>query len=185
MAHIGLDTTQYNRTPPQGSALPPGIYVMTTVRVQTKQTKDTSGAYVEVEFDISSPAQFSNRKFWDRFNIINKNPQAAQIGKEALADLGKAMGLGVISDDQDLLGKTVQGRLSVDKSDNPQYPEPQNRCRKYYPVGVDADAADKSAKGVAPTPQAASGKPNWNNAGAQPVQPADANVATAAAPWKR
>lgn len=187
MANIGLDTTQYERTAPQGGPLPPGVYTMTIVRVQQKQTNDKTGVYEEVEFDISSPAQFSNRKFWDRFNLINKSPKATQIGKEAIADLAKACGIhGVLNDDAEFLGKTVQGRLVVKPSDNPQYPEPKNECRKYYPVGVDADAEDKKAKGSAPATQATApaAKPNWNNAGTSSAQPSAA-PATDTPPWKR
>ncbi len=190
MATLALDTTQYERTAPQGGPLPPGVYTMTVARVQQKETNDKQGVYEEVEFDISQPQQFSNRKFWDRFNIINKSPKAQQIGREAIADLAKACGIhGVINDDQELMGKTVQGRLIVKPSDNPQYPDPKNECRKYYPVGVDADAEDKKTKGAAPVANqtAATGtKPNWNNAGTPAPAPAQvAPAGQAAAPWKR
>ena len=189
MANIGLDTTQYERTAPQGGPLPPGVYVMTIVRIQQKQTNDKTGVYEEAEFDIQSPANFGNRKFWDRFNIINKSAKATQIGKEAIADLARACGInGLLSDDQELLGKTVQGRLIVKPSDNPQYPEPKNECRKYYPVGVDADAEDKKAKGTNPTAAAPATAPkanNWNTAGTPPVAQVAAPVAEETKPWKR
>lgn len=179
MASLGIDTTQYERSAPQGSVLPIGIYTMTVVRVQQKPTKDGTGIYEEVEFDISSPAQYSNRKFWDRFNIVNKSQKAQQIGRECIADLAKAAGInGVISDDQDLLGKTVQAKLIVKESDNPQYPEAKNECRKYYPVGVDVDAQDTKPA----APAAAPAKANWGNAG---TPAAAATEQPAAAPWKR
>jgi len=187
MATVGIDTTQYERTSPTGNnPLPPGVYVMTIVRVQQKDTNDKQGVYEEVEFDVQAPPQFSNRKFWDRFNIVNKSQKARQIGIEGLADLAKACGInGIIHDDQELLGKTVQGRLIVKASDNPKYPEPKNECRKYYPVGVDADAEDAKKKGAAAPAQtaAAAAKPNWNNVGTP------AAAAPAAAPvapgWKK
>lgn len=197
MATLGLDTTQFERSAPQGGPLPPGVYTMTVVRSQQKPTNDKTGVYVEVEFDISSPPQFSNRKFWDRFNVMNNSPKATQIGKEAICDLAKAAGInGLLNDDQELMGKTVQGRLIVKPSDNPQYPEPKNECRKYYPVGVDADAEDKKAKGgpAVNQPAVAAGavKPNWNSAGtpAPVAQQPQQQVAPAApsggpAPWKR
>lgn len=186
MANLGIDTNQYERQAPQGGPLPPGIYTMTVVRVTQKQTKDKTGVYEEVEFDVSAPAQFSNRKFWDRFNIINKSAQAQQIGREAIADLAKAAGIaGTINDDQELMGRTVQARLLVKPSDNPQYPEPKNECRKYYPVGVNADDADRASKGGAAAAPGATAKANWNTAGtpAPAPQPAAANAAPTA-PWK-
>lgn len=198
MATLSLDTNQYERSAPQGGPLPPGVYTGTVVRVQQKETNDKQGVYEEVEFDISHPVQFSNRKFWDRFNVINKSVKAQQIGREALADLAKASGItGVINDDQELMGKTVQLRLIVKPSDNPQYPDPKNECRKYYPVGVDADAEDKRVKGAAAPQQIAAGvaasggiRQNWGNAGtpaaAAPQTAAQvAPAAAGAAPWKK
>jgi len=183
MANIGLDTTQYNRTAPAGGPLPPAVYTMTVVRSQSKETNDKQGVYVEVEFDVAG----TNRKFWDRFNIINKNPKAQQIGREGVSDLAKAAGInGVLNDDQDLLGKTVQGRLIVKPSDNPQYPEPKNECRKYYPVGVDAEAEDRKAKGGTPAQaSAAPAKANWNTAGTPAAEPVAAPAPAGTAPWKR
>lgn len=196
MANLGLDTTQYERTTPQGGPLPPSVYTMTVVRIQQKETNDKQGVYEEVEFDVSSPAQFSNRKFWDRFNIINKSAKAQQIGREAIADLAKACGInGMLNDDQELLGRTVQARLYVqpqkewtDKN-GVLHPagELKNECRKYYPVGVDADAEDEDArkKGGQPAAQSATSaaKPNWNNAGVQ-VAAQSAPSPSTTPPWK-
>lgn len=181
---VGINTTEYERSAPSGGPLPPGVYVMTISRVQSKETNDKTGVYVEVEFDIQSPPEFGNRKFWDRFNIINKSQKAQQIGREGFADLAKACGIhGVINDDQEILGKTVQGRLRVKDSDNPQYPEPKNECRKYYPVGVNADEADEQRKGNTKNAPVAAQKANWGNAGQQPQQQI-APAATPQAPWK-
>jgi hypothetical protein len=185
MAYIGIDSTQYERTAPQGGPLPPGVYTMTVVRVQQKETNDKTGVYEEVEFDISQPTQFSNRKFWDRFNIINKSVVATRIGKEAIADLAKACGIhGLLNYEGELLGKTVQARLIVKPSNNLKYPKPKNECRKYYPVGVDADAEDKKGKGAVVTVQAtATANPSWNTAGTPPVQAETVATPSSAAPW--
>lgn len=187
MADLGINTTEHERSAPTGGApLPAGVYTMTIVRMAIKPVKN-NGMQFEVEFDISAPPQFSNRKFWDRFNIVNNSANKAiteKIAKEALADLGKAAGIHGNLTEEMLLGKTVQGRLFVKPSENPAYPEPKNECRKYYPVGVDADATDKAAKGAAPAQAATGAKPNWNTAGTP--APAAAPVAAAPpAPWKR
>lgn len=186
MASLGYNTNEYERSAPKGTALPPGLYTMTVVRVQQKQTKDGSGVYEEVEFDIQTPTEFGNRKFWDRFNVINKSQKAQQIGREGICDLAKAAGInGALNDDQELLGKTVQGRILVKESGNPQYPQPKNECRKYYAVGVNADEADAGSKSAAKTAQAdtPAAKPNWNSAGQAPA-PAHAAYTPAKAPWK-
>ena len=196
MAHIGLDTTQYERSAPTGGTpLPPDVYTMTIVRALQKETGNKTGVQVEVEFDISLPAQFSNRKFWDRFNIMNTSADAQRIGRENLSDLAKACGiLGVLGDENELLGKTVQGRIYIkpqkawtDKNGvNHPAGEPKNECRKYYPVGVDADAEDKKAKGVQTATQSStSAKPNWNNAGTPAPASKQAAPAGTIPPWKK
>ena len=186
MADLNINTTEYERSVPTGTPLPPGVYTMTIVRTAIKPVTN-NGMQFEVEFDIQSPPQFSNRKFWDRFNIVNNSPNKAiteKIAKEALADLGKAAGIHGNLTEEMLSGKTVQGRLFVQPSKNAKYPEPKNECRKYYPVGVDADAEDAKKKGAAsPAVQPAASKPNWNTAGTAPA--AETAPAAATAPWKR
>jgi hypothetical protein len=187
MTYIGLDTKEHERSAPTGGTpLPAGLYNGVVTRTQLKDTKDGTGKYLEVEFDISSPAEFSNRKFWDRFNLINKNQDAVRIAKEQLADLAKAAGLDVLTDDTDLHGKEVTLILKVrPASGNFQA---SNECEKYWSVGTtieDHEAWRKSAKkgaGSAPAPQKAGwGKPaETAKETAPPAQPAASSK-----PWVR
>lgn len=169
MAYIGLETGKYERTAgtAKSTPLPPGMYHGIVTRTQLKPTKEGDGQYLEVEFDISFPAEFSNRKFWDRFNIINKSQEATRIGKEQLSDLVKATGLATLGDDTELQGKEVALILRVEPSKNPKYPDPKNECSKYWPVGTSMAQHDewrkKGAKpqvssGVAPQQAAAPAK---------------------------
>lgn len=163
MAYINVDTSKHEREVREGGPLPPGVYHGVVTRMEQKPTSK-NGVFEEAEFDITFPANYANRKFWDRFNIVNDSPQAERIGQEAIADLGKACGIsGPIGDDQALVGREVMLEIYVqppkpyvDKSGVQQPGKPSNACRKYWPIGTDVDAARKAAKaktGVAPATQ--------------------------------
>lgn len=180
MAYIGLDATQHERTAGTGKStpLPPGMYHGIITRTTMKETgkdkpESERGQMLEVEFDITYPSAYGNRKFWDKFNIINKNPTAVKIAKEQLSDLVKATGLSTLQDDADLQGKEVALVLRVQESTNPKYPGPSNECSKYWPVGTSMDQHEEwrksgkkaliaSSGAVAPTiPASSAPKAPW------------------------
>lgn len=161
-----IDSNEYVRTAPQGQPVPPGVYHGLVVRTQQKRTNDGTGVYVEVEIDITHPQEFANRKFWDRFNVLNKSTDAARIGKEGLADLAKAANIPVINDDEELLGCEVMMELQVeeakpyvDKNGVQKSGTAQNKCRKYWPMGTDVESARKASKGQAPAAAPAQARP--------------------------
>lgn len=183
MAYIGLDATQHERTAPTGgNPLPAGLYTGVITRTTLKDTKDNQGTYLEVEFDISSPQEFSNRKFWDRFNLVNKSMDAVRIGKEQLADLAKAAGLATVTDDTDLHGKEVALIIKVRSADGKF--QASNECSKYWPVGTTLDDHNawlqSARKGGSATPAAA--KQSW---GAQPAQPVAQASGASPKPWMK
>ena len=179
MATIGLNTSEYERKVVESTPLPQGIYQGIVVRVQQKDTRDKTGVYEEVEFDIKYPEQYSNRKFWDRFNVSNQSVKAQQIGREGFSDLAKAAGVnGIINDDQEILGKEVLLEITIVASENPKYPNPSNACRKYWPLGTDVEAARKNRGG-----QAVAAAPA-NNFGSVGTQQAAAPAVGSVSPWK-
>lgn len=154
-----ISTTDYVRTTPEGTPLPPGIYQAVVTKTGQKETQGKNGnppgIMIEVEFDITSPAEFanSNRKFWDRFNIVNASADAMRIAKEGIGDLALACGFREIEDDEQLQGHEVMMRLVVEEGKDYTNKQgqlvkgrPQNRCLKYWPVGTDVEAAEREAK---------------------------------------
>lgn len=211
----GLNTEEHERSIGNGnSILPQGFYQLAVVRNMLKQNsdraKDPQGKYVEVEFDVISPQNFSRRKYWEKFNIVNKNSDAVRIGKEHLSDLVQALGItrlegGTLEPSNPfpaLMGKTVGAYLGVEKGSN-GYAD-SNKCMKYLPAGstqADYDAWVAGKKGNAAasgatTRQSWSGnqagapapvsKPAWGNStvqsgGAEAVS----SPAATTAPWKQ
>lgn len=181
MAYIGLNTEEHECSAPTGgNPLPAGIYTGVITRTQLKDTKDETGKYLEVEFDISSPGEYVNRKFWDRFNIVNKSQKASQIGKEQLADLAKSSGITVLNEEEELHGKEVAFVLKV-KPPEGNF-QASNECVKYWPVGTTLDQHEEwrgsGKKGVSAEKQA------WGTGVATATSAVTAKPAAAKpAPW--
>lgn len=192
MTFIGLDSTQFERTIGSGSndPLPAGFYKAAITRAELKDNKptakDPNGKYLEVEFDINEPFEYGNRKFWDKFNLINTNPVAVKIGKEQLADLAQALGIAMLGDAEELIGGSCALYLTV-KPAQGQY-SASNACMKYLPPeATEADyqtwyASKKGSR--AATGGAAPERKSW---GAAPEAKAEAAepAPKAAAPWKK
>lgn len=203
MVYIGLNPSEHERTAPTGgNPLPAGLYTGVITRTQLKDTKDSTGKYLEVEFDISGPPEFSNRKFWDRFNIINRNSDAIRIAKQQLGDLTIACGLESLTDDTDLHGKEVtlvlKVRPATKNQDGSDKFQATNECQKYWPVGAtldDHNAWMKSSKKGGAVNAAPTQKPGWGNKSAattenmhgdKALDPASGKPATGATkPWAR
>lgn len=149
MAYLGaIDTSTVEYNTGSRDPLSAGTYSLIVVRALQKETKGEKGPglMVEVEFDITSPDQFTRRKFWDSFNIMNPSADAQRIGLEQLGKLAKAAGIAVLQDDQDLLNREVQAEIYIGKDKNGT---PRNRVSGYYPVGVDVRAFKEQLKGKA------------------------------------
>ena len=182
---FGFDTSEYERTVGGGGSnpLPVGFYALVVTRSVLKQTKDGNGKYLEVEFDITEPSEHGNRKFWDKFNIFNKNDVAQRIGREQLSDLLKALGLDGNAEPEDMIGASVNAYLLIDPAKD-GYPA-KNKCVKYlasdtteedYQAWLAKAKGNKAASAAAPIE-----KKTW---GATPV--AAATESTKAAPsWKK
>ena len=164
LSSLGEDFTQYERTVGEGGAttLPTGFYRGIITRADMKDTKDGAGKYLEIEYDITDPSEFSNRKFWDKFNVVNSNPTAVRIAKEQLGDLLKALGFGHSPQTEDMVGREVALYLVVkpartDPKSGKTFSE-SNSCMKYLPVNCNeqdyhdwyASKKGNANKGVVP-----------------------------------
>lgn len=190
-----IDTSQYERKMPVGEPLPLGVYNLMVIKTEQKESKN-NGIFLEVEFDVREPVQYIGRKFWDRFNIVNASAEAARIAKEGLSDLAAACGIHKLHDDEHLRGKEVIGEIYiepakpyVDKQGVQRDGKPSNKCRKYWPLGTNVDAARAESKAKAKTvatsaANAATGN-KWPGTSKPTPAPQAAAPDTTAKPWKR
>lgn len=115
-------------------------------------TKAGDGTLVTLTFEIMS-GPHEGRRIWERINIRNPNPAAERIGQQALAQLCKAAGVGVISETEPLHHRPVMIRIGIDAGKN-GYGD-KNKITKYWPVNGGPPAAAPAAARPASQPTAA------------------------------
>lgn len=138
------------------SLIPEGEYRGDIVDVQVKQSKtNAANSYLELQIKIEG-----HGSVWDRLNIWNSNPKAAQIAKEQLTRLGMAIGVQRIGDTDELIAKPVRVHVGIEAGKN-GYAD-KNKVLGYMPV------AGSAPRAAAPAPAAPAsapvGAPPWASA---------------------
>ena len=123
------------------SPLPEGWYTAVIHSADIKNTKDGTGQYIAVRYDITGPTH-QGRVVYGNVNIKNKSSQAEEIGRQALGGIMRAIGLPRVDDTDQLIGGNLQIKLSIRTQEG--Y-EPSNDVRQY-----------KAIDGAAPMPTASS-----------------------------
>lgn len=166
MASLGkIFDTSNQQGQDTNDVLPAGDYMMQVVQSEVRATKDGSGQYVWLELDILD-GEHAGRKYWERLNIWNANPTAAEIANRALTSLTRACGLVAIEDTEELHFKPIKVRVGVSKRKDTG--ELQNRATYLAPDAFQAPAAQRApamagAPAARPAPTAAAGAktPPW------------------------
>lgn len=147
---------------PQGSSnfdpLPAGWYTAAITGAELKPTKDGNGQYIKVRYDITGPAH-QGRVVFGNLNIKNPSAKAEEIGRQQLGEIMRAIGLGRVTDTDQLIGGNLQIKLDVRPADG-QY-QAQNEVRGFKAAHGAAPAAVASAPIAASTPAAAKSTPPW------------------------
>ena len=153
---------------PQGNGnydpLPPGWYTATITAAELKPTKDGSGQYIKVRYDITGPTH-QGRVVFDNLNIRNASAKAEEIGRQQLGEIMRAIGLARVTDTDQLIGGVLQIKLGV-RTATEQY-DAQNEVKGF-----------KAITGSAPTFAAPAASPAASAT-------ASAGPAKAAPPWAR
>lgn len=92
--------------------LPPGWYQANITKTEIKKTKNGTGQYIAVRYDITGPSH-QGRVVFANLNIRNASPEAERIGRQQLGELLRAIGLAELSDTDQLIGAPVQIKLKV------------------------------------------------------------------------
>jgi hypothetical protein len=153
---------------PQGNGnydpLPPGWYNANITAAELKPTKDGSGQYIKIRYDITGPSH-QGRVVFGNLNIKNVSAKAEEIGRQQLGEIMRAIGLAKVTDTDQLIGGSLSIKLDV-RSATDQYPA-QNDVRGY-----------KAITGSVPSFAAPAAPPAAS-------APASAGPAKAAPPWAR
>ena len=154
---------------PQGNGgnydpLPPGWYTATITAAELKPTKDGSGQYIKVRYDITGPTH-QGRVVFGNLNIKNASAKAEEIGRQQLGEIMRAIGLARVTDTDQLIGGSLSIKLSVREATE-QY-DAQNEVKGF-----------KAITGSVPTFAAPAASPAAS-------APASAGPAKAAPPWAK
>lgn len=151
---------------PQGDGgnydpLPAGWYTANITAAELKPTKDGSGQYIKVRYDITGPTH-QGRVVFGNLNIKNASARAEEIGRTELGNLMRAIGLAKVTDTDQLIGGSLQIKLGV-RAATEQY-DAQNEVKAFKAITGSAPTfATPAASPAASAPAAAPGKaaPPW------------------------
>lgn len=130
--------------------LPNGKYVAVVMDYDWKETKDKTGHYLALTFEIIGP-ECVGRKVFENFNLDNTNEVAARIAGRAFRDLCDAVGMRQFCDElyevqseedlekyldtipEVLFDQPVEINVGIQKSKDPAYND-QNKIKSYASV---------------------------------------------------
>lgn len=151
---------------PQGNGnydpLPAGWYNANITAAELKPTKDGSGQYIKVRYDITGPSH-QGRVVFGNLNIKNASAKAEEIGRQQLGEIMRAIGLAKVTDTDQLIGGSLSIKLDV-RAATEQYAA-QNEVKGFKAITGSAPTfATASAPAQAAAAPEASGKaaPPWS-----------------------
>jgi hypothetical protein len=86
--------------------LPDGRYAAVAVYADTKDTAKFDGKYLKVEFNLVD-GKHKGHRLWDHFTLMNRKPQAVEIGRKQLAKFCQAIGQLNLTHKDELLHRPV------------------------------------------------------------------------------
>jgi len=145
---------------PQGNTgnfdpLPAGWYSATMASAELKATKNGTGQYISIKYQITGPTH-QGRVVFGNLNIRNQSPKAEEIGRQQLGDICRAIGLARVGDTDQLIGNSLMIKLDVEKSE--QYGD-KNQVKGFKPIA--GGAPPKLAVVSAPAAAPAKAAPPW------------------------
>lgn len=134
--------------------IPAGWYTVGITAAELKSTKAATGQYISVRYDIIAPSH-QGRVVFGNLNIFNPNAEAEKIGRQQLGELMAAAGIATLDDTDLLIGKQLQIKLKIRKSD--QYGD-SNDVDGYKSLGGAMPSMSSAAPSAEATAKAA---PPW------------------------
>lgn len=153
MAFLG-QTFDVNTLPEGGNydTLPPGWYTATITAAELKPTKDGSGQYIKVRYNITGPTH-QGRVVFGNLNIKNASAKAEEIGRQQLGEIMRAIGLARVTDTDQLIGGSLSIKLDV-RAATEQY-DAQNEVKGFKAISGSAPTFAAPAQQAAAAPAAA------------------------------
>lgn len=156
-----LNITAQDNSAPAYTVLPKGYYQAVALKEEMKDTKDGTGKYIAMEFEVSD----TKRKIFQNYNIVNKNPKAQEIAVKELQSFAWAIGLQSLGNSEQLLYKNVQVYVDIEAGKDGY--KDKNVIKGYYPTNwtveqIEAHRGSKKAsEPVAQPAQPTVGSSPW------------------------
>jgi hypothetical protein len=164
-----------------GDPVPAGWYTLGIEEAEMKKTNAGTGTLINLKTVIIAPEQFKGRNVFTNINIANPSEKCQAIGRQALAQLSKALNIVRLKQSIELVNGIVLGKVkvepeSIDKVTGKTY-APKNDISGFKAVG------DATANVAAPVTPAATPAAQQAPAAA-PAQAAAAPAAAGKRPWE-
>jgi len=130
--------------------VPPGDYCLECIDNELRPTRDNTGMVLSCTLKIIE-GEYEGQRIFTNFNVRNKKPLAQTIGLAELKALSIACGMDfsqVVADTSVLVGIPFHAKIGMQKT-TPEYPEPRNEVKKYYPAS-NAPAPQQAAPAAKP-----------------------------------
>ena len=101
MAILDFDSKEISVASNSHELIPAGWYNAVIVESDLKTTKDGSGKYLQLCFEIID-GEYKNRKVWTNLNLYNRNEATVKMAQNALALICGAVGVVVVHDSEEL-----------------------------------------------------------------------------------
>lgn len=137
--------------------IPDGWY---NVQIVSSDMKDSStgGQFLYLEMEVLD-GQYAGRRIFDRLNLINANPTAVEIAKQALASICEAFGMTGVGDSTELHNKPMQAKVRV-RPANEKY-DASNEVKGYKAISGPRPVNNAQPGAEQKPAAAAGGKPSW------------------------
>jgi hypothetical protein len=97
-------------------SLPEGWYNAAITGAEIKATKAGDGKFIACKYTITGPTH-QGRVVFGNLNIKNASTKAEEIGRQQLGEIMRAIGLGKVSDTDQLIGGNLGIKLSLKTGD--------------------------------------------------------------------
>jgi len=114
------------------TVVPAGWYTATIAEAEVKTSKRGDGQYLSIRYTVLGPTH-QGRSVYGNITLHNASEAATRIGRAQLKELMRAISLAQLSDTDQLVGATLQIRVTV--RDDPQYGQ-SNEVKGWKPAGT-------------------------------------------------
>ena len=92
--------------------LPAGWYDATIAGAEVKATKDGTGQYIKIKYQVTGPTH-SGRVVFGNINVRNASQKAEEIGRQQLGEIMRALNIPRLTDTDQLIGGMLGIKLDV------------------------------------------------------------------------